>query len=226
MSNLVVVLGGSGDGKSTSIKGLDPKETLVINVLQKMLPFRGSSKMYSIANKNLALQSTWDGVISVEKYFSKNVPQIKNIVIDDAIYAMRNEFFARSKEKGYDKYNEIAAHAKALIDESTRLRDDIIVFMMLHSEPVETDGSIIGYKAATVGKLLDKMCNPLENTTITLFCKPQIDDSGVPTFGFWTHKKIVGGIEFPAKTPNGMFKDDFIPNDLGIVVKAIKDFNE
>ena len=45
MANCCIILGKSGTGKSTSIKGLDPKETIVINVLGKRLPFKGSGSL-------------------------------------------------------------------------------------------------------------------------------------------------------------------------------------
>lgn len=35
MANAVILLGKSGTGKSSSIKGLDPKETVILNVLGK-----------------------------------------------------------------------------------------------------------------------------------------------------------------------------------------------
>ena len=33
-------------------------------------------------------------------------------------------------------------------------------------------------------------------------------------------------IEIPAKSPAEMFEEDFIPNDLGIVVEAMKNYYE
>ena len=33
-----------------------------------------------------------------------------------------------------------------------------------------------------------------------------------------------GTIEIPAKSPNEMFTDDFIPNDLALVVKAMNEY--
>jgi hypothetical protein len=32
--------------------------------------------------------------------------------------------------------------------------------------------------------------------------------------------------EYPAKSPHGMFKDLYIPNDLGYVARKIKEYNE
>ena len=224
MSNLVIVLGSSGSGKSTSIKTLNPQETVVINVLGKDLPFKGSRANYSEEKKNLAQSASWSSINSMLQSISNRLPNVHNIVIDDAIYIMRTEFFDRSKEKGYDKYNELADHFRTIISQGNALRDDITVFMLLHTETVEADGSVIGYKASTVGKLLDKMYNPLESVSITLFAQPKYDDKGKPEFGFWTHPMKVNGIEIPAKSPAEMFEEDFIPNSLQLVVDKMKEY--
>lgn len=224
MSNLVIILGASGTGKSTSIKTLNPQETVVLNILGKDLPFKGSRTNYTKEKLNLIQPTGWDNVQSMLQSISKNYPNVHNIVIDDAIYVMRTEFFDRSKEKGFDKYNELADHFRRIIAAGNNLRDDITVFMMLHTETVEADGSVIGYKASTVGKLLDKMYNPIESVSINLFSQPKYDDKGKPTFGFYTHPMKVNGIEIPAKSPDGMFEEDFIPNDLQLIVNKMKEY--
>ena len=53
MANVSIILGPSGTGKSTSIKTLDPKSTIVFNTLKKRLPFKGSAGMYNPEAKNL-----------------------------------------------------------------------------------------------------------------------------------------------------------------------------
>lgn len=224
MSNLVIILGASGAGKSTSIKTLKPEETVVLNVLGKDLPFKGSRVNYTREKLNLIQPTSWENVQSMMRSISNNKPNVKNIVIDDAIYIMRTEFFDRSKEKGFDKYNELADHFRRIIAEGNSLRSDITVFMMLHTETVEADGSLIGYKASTVGKLLDKMYNPLESVSITLFAQPKYNDKGTPEFGFWTHPRKVNGIEIPAKSPDEMFEEDFIPNSLQLVVDKMHEY--
>lgn len=216
-------MGDTGCGKSTSIKGLNPKETVIINVLGKRLPFKGSAAMYNEEQKNLFKISSYSDVLSLLDAINGNAP-VKNVIIDDAIYIMRTEFFDRSKEKGYDKYNELADHFRKIIAKCGSLRDDLNIFMLLHIEPVESDGSLIGFKSASVGKLLDKQYNPLESVAVTLFAQPRYDDKGVPEFGFYTHRKKLNGVELPCKTPEGMFEDDFIPNDLGIVIKAMNEY--
>ena len=57
MGKILIVLGPTGSGKSRSVKNLNPEETMVINVLKKDLPFRGSASMYSIDKKNMVMLS-------------------------------------------------------------------------------------------------------------------------------------------------------------------------
>ena len=235
MSNLVLILGESGSGKSTSIKGLDPQETIVFNVLGKRLPFKGSNSLYNASNKNLinrekfedsVEKKTWEKTIDFIENISEKFPNIKNIVIDDATYLMRREFFSRVKDKGYDKYNELADHFRRIIDACAMQRDDLNIFMLLHMETVETEGNILTYKSSSVGKLLDKLYKPEENTAITLIAMPKFDDKGKASYGFYTHKCRVNSIEIPAKSPADMFEEDFIPNDIALVVKAMKEYYE
>ena len=94
----------------------------------------------------------------------------------------------------------------------------------MHSEDVVSDGSIVGYKVATVGKMLDSQYNPIEVVPMVLYSAIKYDNKGVATFGFYTHACKEGNVEIPAKTPDGMFDEDFIPNDLGIVVKKMDEY--
>lgn len=48
MSNLIALVGTSGSGKSTSIRNLNPKETFIINVASKPLPFKGWKTNYTV----------------------------------------------------------------------------------------------------------------------------------------------------------------------------------
>ncbi len=100
MANNVIILGKSGAGKSTSIKGLNPKETVIINTLKKRLPFKGSNSLYNKENKNLFNLDEYTGVIALLQNISDKATYVKNIVLDDIIYVMRKEYFRRAKETG------------------------------------------------------------------------------------------------------------------------------
>lgn len=224
MANCVIVMGATGTGKSTSIKGLDPKETVVVNVLGKKLPFKGSAGMYNKEIKNMFQVDDYNTVNQLLVSISQSAPHVKNVVIDDSIYIMRKEYFKRAKESGYGKYTELAQHFQSIIQTCEQIRDDLNIFLMMHVEEVVSDGSIVGYQLATVGKLLLSQYNPAECVPMTLFSMVQYDDKGNASYGFLTHRCKMGAVEIPAKTPAEMFEEDFIPNDLGIVTKAMNEY--
>lgn len=95
-----MLLGKSGTGKSTSIKGLNPKETVIINTLKKRLPFKGSGSSYNKEAKNLFNVDDYLTVINYLQNISEKATYVKNVVLDDAIYIMRKEYFKRAKETG------------------------------------------------------------------------------------------------------------------------------
>ena len=224
MANAVILLGKSGTGKSSSIKGLNPKETVVLNVLGKKLPFKGSSKLYNQESKNLFRVDDYTQVINMLQGIDKNAPYVHNIIIDDAIYIMRKEYFKRAKETGYGKYTELAMHFQQIISTIESMREDINVFIILHSEDVQSDKTTVGYKVSTIGQLIDNQYNPVEVVPMVLYSSIKYDDKGVATYGFYTHRFMDGMVEIPAKSPADMFTEDFIPNDLGVVVKAMKEY--
>ena len=222
MANCIIVLGKSGTGKSTSIKGLVPSETVVFNTLNKHLPFKGANTQY-VEGKNLMAVKSYQDVINLLVEIGKGT-KIKNIVIDDAMYIMRKEYFARAKESGYGKYTELASHFQQIISTCESLRKDLNIFFMMQSEDVISDGIIIGYKVSTIGKLLDTQYNPIEVVGIVLYSAISYDEKGKAKYGFYTHAMKSNNIEIPAKSPDGMFDADFIENDLGKVVMAINEF--
>ena len=224
MANIIMLLGKSGTGKSTSIKGLDPKETVVINVLGKRLPFKGSNSLYNKENKNIFQKETYTDIISLVQNISDKATYVKNIILEDLIYVMRKEYFSRARETGYNKYTELAQHFQQIISTCEKLREDLNVFMILHSEDIQSDKTTTGYKVSTVGNLVDNCYNPLEVVPMVLYSSVKYDDKGNTQYGFYTHRCKEGVVEIPAKTPDEMFDEDFIPNDLGYVVKKMNEY--
>lgn len=219
-----MIMGPSGNGKSSSIKTLDPKSTVIFNVLKKKLPFKGSSGMYNAENKNLFNVDDYATIVSYLQSIGEKATYVKTVVIDDMTYIMRKEYFKTAKQTGFNKFVDMAAHFQQVIQTIENLREDLTVFLMMHCEEVVSDGTIVGYKPSTVGKLIDSSYNPIEVVPILLFCKVKYNEKGEPQFGFYTHKAMDGQVEIPAKSPLDMFEADFIPNDLGEVVKAMNEY--
>ena len=226
MANAVIILGKSGTGKSSSIKGLNPDTTVVLNVLGKKLPFKGSSKLYNSEKRNLFQIDDYTQVISMLQGIDKKAPHVENVILEDAIYIMRKEYFKRAKETGYAKYTELAMHFQQIISTIEQMRDNLNVFLILHSEDVQSDKTLIGYKVSTIGQLIDNQYNPVEVVPMVLYSAIKYNDKGQATYGFYTHRFMDGTVEIPAKSPEGMFESDFIPNDLGVVATAMKEYYE
>ena len=219
MANCIMVLGKTGSGKSYSIRNLDPAKTVVISVLDKPMLWN-KDKRYSKGNKNLFSCSDYLSVISLITNISEKAENIKNIIIDDMIYVMTKEFFKRAKETGYGKYTEFGMHFQQVIEACEKARDNMNIFFMLHAEEVFSDKIHVGYKARTIGQLVDSSYNPMEVVTILLFADKKYDENGKAQYGFYTHNFMRGSVEIPAKSGD-LFEDDWIPNDLNLVVEAL-----
>jgi len=88
MANLIAIVGGSNEGKSTSIRNLKPSETFIINVASKDLPFRGAKKSYISVSKdpekgNFASTANVETIGKLLKMIASKRPEIKTVVIDD-----------------------------------------------------------------------------------------------------------------------------------------------
>jgi hypothetical protein len=104
------------------------------------------------------------------------------------------------------------------------MRDDINIFFVLHSEDIQSDKITTGYKVSTVGNLIDSQYNPLEVVPVVLYSSVKYDEKGNAEYGFYTHRTKEGSVEIPAKSPAGMFEDDFIPNDLSYVITKMNEY--
>lgn len=224
MANICMILGKSGTGKSTSIKTLNPKETVVLNVLRKRLPFKGSSSIYNAENKNLFNVDEYSQIINMLNSIDKSAAHVKNVIIEDMTYVMRKEYFKRAKEAGYNKYTELAQHFQQIISTCESMRDNINVFFILHSEDVQSDKVNVGFKVSTIGALIDNQYNPVEVVPMVLYSAIKYDDKGNAHYGFYTHRCMEGTVEIPAKSPDGMFEQDYIDNDLQTVVNAMTEY--
>lgn len=219
-----MVLGQSGTGKSTSIKTLNPDETIIIQALKKNLPFKGFKSLYSKEKKNLFYAHDGEQLVRYLKNINEKCKTCHNIVIDDATYIMRNEFFDKATESGYSKFTVLAQHFQRVLVTAAEMRDDIIVFLVMHSEEKIDDGAIDSYKCATVGKMLDEKFDPIHCVTVLLYSSVRFDGEGKPNYGFYTNRTVEGNKVIPAKTPCGMFDEIFIPNDLQYVVDKINEY--
>lgn len=221
MSKLVGVAGPSGHGKSTSIRNLNPEETLIINIAGKDLPFPGSKKKYNKANKNYLEATTSDGVVKILQKVSKGLPNIKYIIIDDYQYIVGMEFVDKALEKGYDKFSSMAQNIVKPIKPSLHqsLREDLYVVILTHDEVVEKEYQM-ERKMKTAGKLVDQHITLEGFFAVVLFTEIVKKEEGEFEYCFRTRTDGVCN----SKSPMGMFDEALIPNDLKYVFEKMKTY--
>lgn len=225
---MILIMGPSGSGKSASIRTLNPKETVIINALGKSLPFKNSKKSYSVWNKetnpegNMVNTSNSTAILKWMDHINRDLPDVKNIVLDDNTHNSSMEYIRRIRETTWDKFNDIASNMVGIVEKAKSLREDLTVFVLHHTK--ETGDGIIDEKqtkAMTLGKLVDEKMSSYEAffTTVLLAKKKKVDNKIEYVF-------LTQDADSTAKTPMGMFEQAEIPNDLNLVKEAVKCFYE
>jgi hypothetical protein len=224
MAQSVLIIADSGTGKSTSMRNLDPKETFIINIANKPLPFKGWKKNYTNISKdnpkgNMTSASSAAGIIKAIQHVNDKMPHVTNLIIDDWQYMSSFEYFDRASEKGYDKFTQIAASLAQVAKMPKDLRDDLYVFFLTHSEESTDVNGHRKVKAKTIGKMIDNTLTLEGLFSIVLFGRVKKTEDSLE-YGFDT----VNNGENTCKSPMGMFEESFIPNDLQFVKDCIKDY--
>jgi hypothetical protein len=238
---MIAVVTGPGFGKSTSFSritkedllrggiehdhiGLEPSKTLLINVKGKPLPYRNWGKDYKEISMNEAplntnyLASTDYGEITkVLGFFNSEREDINSVVIDDFQYLIADEFMTNALKAGFEKFSKLAKNVYDLLTFIPKMRKNLNIYILTHVDETK-DGS---YKIKTAGKLLDEKVTLEGLFTMVFYGKGGYNSTTKkPSRLFVTNYDG----EYPAKSPIGMFDSLYIPNDLGLVDRAIRDY--
>jgi len=219
MSKITALVGDTGNGKSHSIQFLDPKETYIINVAGKELPFKGSSKLYSKDNKNYDEISDAPLILARLTTLSEKAPHIKNVIIEDGNYIMGFNLVSKATEIGYTKFSIMARDMVNLVQGAKKLRDDLNIIYFSHQEEVEDSGDIVSYKMKTAGKMIDNQIKLEGLFTVVLYAITET--KGEKTDFFFITNKYK---KYPAKSPLGMFSDLKIENNLKKVIETVNEY--
>lgn len=212
---IIGIMGDSGSGKTTAFRNIDPKTTMYVDCDKKGLSWKGWKKDFNTENKNYLVTDAPNVARTMLKKVNEEpgFKHIKNIVFDTINGLMVADEMRRSKEKGYDKWQDLATCIYYLIDDALVVRPDLNVFFIAHTQ---TDMDDTGYKFThikTSGKKLDKIV--LESKFGTVLLAKCVD--GKYLFETQSDRST-------AKSPLGMFESKEIPNDINIVLKAINEF--
>lgn len=213
MSIATLIIGDSGTGKSTSLRDLDPAETLLIQAVKKPLPFRSTNWKPAVKGAGGSVFVTDDSakIVAAMRKTEKNI-----IVVDDFQYVLANEFMRRVTDvevgnAAFAKYNEIARHAWDVLMEASALADNKRVYIISHTSTDEFGRT----KIKTIGKLLDEKIVLEGLVTIVL--------RTVVANGQYSFSTKNSGSD-TVKSPIGLFESEQIENNLLAVDQAICEY--
>lgn len=197
MGNLVMVIGKSGSGKSTSLRNFEPGEVGIFNIAGKPLPFR---KRLPKADRV--------GYEQIKSSLRKN--RLRAYVIDDSTYLMQFEAFQYAKVKGYDKFVDMAQSFEQLLEAAMGTDENTIVYFLHHPQFADDGAS----KPQTIGKMLDNQLNVEGLFPIVIECTVRDGRHVFVTENDGTNI---------AKAPMGMLPP-VMDNDLKAVDTAIREY--
>lgn len=211
---IICIMGESGSGKTTSMRNLDPNKTFYIDCDKKGLSWKGWKEQYNEKNKNYVKTDYPATALQLLKKINEqeNCKKINTVVIDTLNGLMVADEMRRSKDKGYDKWMDLAASVYSLVDYALTVRDDLTVIFTCHTQTEHDDNGFMFTRIKTSGRKLDKIS--LESKFSTVLLAKRIDEKYV----FETQSNFS-----TAKSPMGAL-EAIEENDIVTIINKLKDF--
>jgi len=207
----VLICGGSGTGKSTSLRNLDHEKTAIINTERKVLPFRSARKFKM--HRNVSTLAEFNQKLSAALSSST----IETIVIDSftSLAEMVYSELVMNVEKSGDNVMVAWSQYKDTLHQillRSKSANKFVVFIAIE-ESIQDDMQRLIKTVAVQGALKGKVAKEFE---IALWTKVVEADDAADQYKFVTN----GDPTNESKSPFEMFEDRLIPNDLNHVLKT------
>jgi RecA/RadA recombinase len=215
MAKVIGIMGESGSGKTTAMRNLDPATTFYLDCDKKGLSWKGWREQYAYEKHNYLATDQISTVVNVLDKINEqeNMKHIEVVVIDTLNGLMVADEVRRMKEKGFDKWVDLAQCVWEMLCHLYDLRDDLTVIVLCHSQTQKEDDGYTFTRIKTSGKKLDKL--NVESKLTTVLHAVVKDGKNI----FYTHAN-----NSTTKTPLGAFDDEEIDNDITIVLKALEEY--
>ena len=215
MARVIGLIGESGSGKTTAMRNLNPASTFYIDCDKKGLSWKGWREQYNKDRDNYRALDDQSLVLQIFRFINikEKYKHIKVIVVDTLNGIMVADEMRRMKEKGYDKWQDLAIAVYDIIDTALTMRDDLTIIFVAHSQTERDDSGYMFTRMKTSGKKLDKIV--LESKMTTVLYAESKDGEYV------LHTR---SDKSTAKTPMGAFEQDEIPNDMAEVLKVLEEY--
>lgn len=225
MAEMAMILANTGQGKSYSIRGLDPKTTFIISPFKMALPWKGWKKDYTefIPKKQKGNMYRAKGFLDTIQLL-KTIGSGKlynTVIIDDLQFLTGFKAIEEGEVGGFSKFIKTAEYLISLFSVAETLRDDLTIFFLSHVE-VDEMGTV---RARIGSKFVAETSNSIEaffNIVLGARLNAELDMSD-DMYGYLQTRKE--GLD-TLRAPFEMFETERIPNDLELVRQAIIKFNE
>lgn len=196
-------------------------ESAIITPNDKQFPWPGAEQQW--AGRMLKRTGFKDAIKTLQELGTKK--SIKYIGVEDYQHFFNNMMYSdkwaedgASKDRKWTRYEELGRLAAQIIITANELPSDKFVFITAHTELMEGQ-----YVMQLFGNMVRNNVKPEGWVEIILHAVP-IPEKTDPQerYRFLTHHNGT----HQAKSPYGMFKEDYIPNDLRAVVAAINEFSK
>lgn len=212
MGKMLLVMGEQGSGKSFSLKNLPPKEHFYIDCDKKGMNYKGWRNDYNEEQKNYIKCNDGETIVNLLKNISEKAEHIKYVSIDTINSIMIADELKRSKQKGFDKWDDMANIILQIIMAVPDLRDDLTVIFIGHTQTSD-DGFT---QLKTNGRKLNKIgVEGYFNTVLLAKCVNAENNEYV----FETKAN-----NSTARTPYEAFDTMTIPNDIVKVIEIIREY--
>lgn len=212
MGKMLLIMGEQGSGKSFSLRNLPPKEHFYIDCDKKGMNYKGWRNDYNEEQKNYIKCNDGEIIVNLLKNISEKAKHIKYVSIDTINSIMIADELKRSKQKGFDKWDDMANIILQIIMVVPDLRDDLTVIFIGHTQTSD-DGFT---QLKTNGRKLNKIgVEGYFNTVLLAKCVNAENNEYV----FETKAN-----NSTARTPYEAFDTMTIPNDIVKVIEVIREY--
>lgn len=207
----ILIVGGSGKGKTYSLRNLNPDTTGFINEENKPLPFKNKFKYHT---RSLTLDDTKKAL----KEYATN-PEINCIVIDSISSFMDKVLrIARKDNKGFEVWNYYNQSLADFFNYIKSIQKE--VFITAHYEWIQDEGGAKERRVKVKGKELEGVVE--KDFTIVTYSECKFIDKK-PEYFF----SLVSA-DSSAKCPPDIFGEGIysIPNDCNLILEKIIEFTK
>ena len=214
---LIAVVGPSGSGKSSSLRNLPKDKTVILNVDEKILPFKEAFQ-FGENNINCSIKQEFDQALDRTLGNDK----IEFIVVESfTFYSDKVLELSKRINKGYEIYNFYAEQMITFLNKIKKVENKWIILLALDELVEEMSPTGVRSTVRKIGVNGQKLEGKIEtHFSIVLFTHvKKTQDGKESSYNFITNNDGTT----TAKSPAAMLPP-LIDNDINLVINKIKTF--